>query len=188
VIDRLPQASWRLVVATSALVGFALGSAALDAPLQELGTLACLATGLLYLTLAVVGIADPPSAWPWPRGALATVLLLVGAAHVLFTDGGADRGWPLLQHVVTPVLVLADIAWQPGTPGRWWWPLTWALLPAAYFGYHRATELAVYDALDPFAGDYGRTLAGLLIGVLVSALLVYSLERLRQSAYDRDIS
>ena len=84
--------------------------------------------------------------------------------------------------------VLADIAWQPGAPGRWWWPLTWALVPAAYFGYHRAAELAVYDALDPFAADYGRTLAGLLAGDLVSAFLVYSLVRLRQSAYDRDIS
>jgi hypothetical protein len=55
VIDRLPRASWRLVVATVALVGFAPGSAALDTLFQELGTLACLATGLLYLTLAVVG-------------------------------------------------------------------------------------------------------------------------------------
>ena len=98
-------------------------------------------TGLLYLTLAVVGIVDPRSAWPWPRGALATVLLLVGAAHVFVADGGADQGWPLLQHVVTPLLVLADIAWQPGAPGRWWWPLTWALVPAAYLGYHRTAEL-----------------------------------------------
>ena len=187
-IDRLPRASWRLLVATVALAGFALASDALDAPFQELGTLACLATGLLYLTLAVVGIVDPRSAWPWPRGALATVLVLVGATHVFAADGGADQGWPLLQHVVTPLLVLADIAWQPGRPGHWWWPLTWALVPAAYLGYHRAAELAVYDSLDPFRTDYGPTLAGLAAATLGSALLVYALERVRQSAYHRDIS
>jgi hypothetical protein len=188
VIERLPRASWRLVVATTALAGFALGSAALDAPLQELGTLACLATGLLYLTLAVVGIVDPRSGWPWPRGALATVLLLVGIAHEIEARGQETETWALLQHLVVPVLLLADIAWLPGVAGRLWWPLSWAAIPVAYFGYHRAAELAVYDALDPYSPDYGVTLAGLLVTTLASAALVYSLVRLRQSAYDRDIS
>ena len=137
----------------------------------------------------MVGLVDPRSTWPWPRGALATVLVLVGATHVFVADGGADQGWPFLQHVVTPLLVLADIAWQPGAPGRWWWPLTWALLPVAYFGYHRVAELAVYDSarpvrhrLRPDPRRPGRRRRS------ASALLVYSLERLRQSAYDRDIS
>ena len=189
-IDRLPRASWRLLVATVALAGFALASDALDAPFQELGTLACLATGLLYLTLAVVGDRRPDDrpgrgrAARWPR-----VLLLVGVAHVLFADGGADQGWPFLQHVVTPVLVLADIAWQPGRAG----PLVVAAdLGAAPGGVlrlppgRRARRLR---RLDPFAPDYGPTLAGLLARrPLGSAFLVFALERLRQSAYDRDIS
>jgi hypothetical protein len=188
VIDRLPRASWRLLVATVALGGFALASNALDAPFEELGTLACLATGLLYLALAVVGIVDPRSAWTWPRGAIATVLLLVGALHVVAVDGGADQGWPFLQHVVTPVLVLADLAWQPGKAGRPWWPFSWAMVPAAYFGVHRVAELAVYDALDPFGADYGAITGGLLVATLGSAFLVFALVRLRQSAYARDIS
>ncbi len=116
------------------------------------------------------------------------MLLLVGVAHVLFVDGGADQGWPFLQHVVTPVLVLVDVARQPGRPGRWWWPLSWALLPVAYFAYHRSAELVVYAALDPFDPDYGPTLAGLLALTLASAYLAFSLVRLRQSTYDRDIS
>jgi hypothetical protein len=188
VIDRLPRATWRLVVATVALAGFGLASGALDTPFQELGTLACLATGLIYLALAVAGLVSPAVSWAWARGAVATVLLLVGVTHLFFVDGGAAPGWPLLERVVTPLLVVLDVALLPGARGAWWWPVTWVLLPVAYFGYHRFAELTVYDALDPYATDYGATLAGLLALAVALAFLVFSLVRLRQSAYDRDIS
>jgi len=188
VIERLPRATWRLLVATVALAGFGLANDALDAPWQELGTLACLATGLLYLVLAVVGLVAPETTWAWPRGALTTVLVLVGAVHVLFADGGAEQGWPFVQHVVTPLLLIADLAWAPGRPGRWWWPLTWALLPLAYFVYHRAADLVVYEALDPFGANYGPTLVGLFAATLAIGFGAFFLVRLRQSAYDRDIS
>src|SRR5262249_20874502 len=161
-----------------ALASFGLAAGVLDAPFQELGTLACYATGMLYLALAVVGLVSPTAGWAWPRGALATVLLLVAITQVFFADGGADPGWPLLEHVVAPLLVTADVAWRPGARCAWWWPVTWALLPVAYFGYHRSAELAVYSALDPFAPGYGARLAGLLALTVLLAFLVFSLVRL----------
>jgi hypothetical protein len=96
VIERLPRASWRLLVATAALTGF---------------------------------------------------------AHEFVAGVDVAGTWMFVQHVVVPVLVLADVAWQPGVAGRWWWPLSWVLLPAGYLAYHQAAELVVYDALDPFSPD-----------------------------------
>ena len=59
--------------------------------------------------------------------------------------------WSLLEHVVTPVLVVLDyvLLGRRRTDARWWHPLTWTLAPLAYLAWYVSADLAVYDALDP---------------------------------------
>lgn len=157
---------WRLAVATSAAAGVWLAAREYDVWWTALSQLANLAVAAAYVGLAV---REPRS--PWLRGALASLMLLVGLAYLPMANGNLLEGWSLLEHVVTPGLVVADflLVGANQVAVRWWHPLTWLVAPAAYLGWYVAADLAVYAALDPSVpGVFLPRLAvllGLLLGV-----------------------
>ncbi len=187
VISRLPLASWRLFVAGCAALGIGNAVAALDLWWDGLGVQACVAVMFAYFALAWVGLVRPSTSWPWLRGGLATTLVLAAGAQLL--DGGSmTAAWSLLVHVVVPVLVGADYLLVGRTTGRWWWPLTWALLPLAYLVYYAGAGLLVYEFLDPFGSDYQLAVLGFLVAGVAIGFVLFGLAGGRQSTYDRDIS
>jgi hypothetical protein len=185
--SRLPLASWRLFLASCATLGVGNAAAALDLWWEGLGVLACAAVMVVYFTLAWVGLLRPATSWPWLRGGLASTLLLATAAQ-LFEGGSVTPAWSLLVHVVVPALVGADYLLVGRTTGRWWWPLTWALLPLAYLVYYAGAGLLVYDFLDPFGSYYQLAVLGSLLAAVAIGFVLFGLAGGRQSTYDPDIS
>jgi hypothetical protein len=186
-ISLLPLASWRLFVGSCATLGVGYAAAALDLWWEGLGVLASLAVMAVYFTLGWVGLLRPVTSWPWLRGGLATTLLLATAAQI-FEGGSLTSTWSLLVHVVVPVLVGADYLLVGRTAGRWWWPLTWALLPLAYLVYYAGAGLLTYDFLDPFGAYYQLAVLGFLGAAVAIGFVLFGLAGGRQSTYDRDIS
>jgi hypothetical protein len=186
VVSRLPLASWRLFVACCAILGVG-NAAALDLWWEALGVQASVAVIVVYFSLAWVGLFRPATSWPWLRGGLATTLWLAAAAR-LFEGGSMTSTWSLLVHVVVPVLVAADYLLVGRTVGRWWWPLTWALLPLAYLVYYAGAGLLVYDFLDPFGSYYQLAVLGFLLSEVAIGFVLFGLAGGRQSTYDHDIS
>lgn len=178
---------WRLVVAGSALTGFVLATDRLGpGAWQALSQLASLATACVYVGLlcypAFVGGRRHEPRSPWLRGATTVVLLLVGGAYFALLGGDVDETWSLLEHLVTPVLVLADylLVGRNQRAVRWWYPLTWLLPPLAYLGFYYAVGLDAYGFLDPSAGAFVPTLVGLLAGVLALGWLLVGYGALRR--------
>ena len=186
-ISRLPLASWRLFVASCASLGVGNAAAALDLWWEGLGVQASVAVMIVYFSLAWVGLARPATSWPWLRGGLATTLMLATAAQ-LFEGGSLTSAWSLLVHVVVPVLVGADYLLVGRTSGRWWWPMTWALLPLAYLVYYAGAGLLVYDFLDPFGSYYQVAVLGFLLAAVAIGFVLFGVAGGRQSTYDHDIS
>lgn len=186
-IDRLPLASWRLVVACSGLLGVGYAAQHVDLWWEGISELASLATAVVYFALAGVGVIRPHTSWSWVRGALATLLVLVAAGFQLLLSGDLGSRDSLLLHLVTPVLVVADHLLVDRDPGRWWWPASWLVLPAGYLVYAVSSGVTRYDALDPNAPDRLGLLGVLLVALAVGYLL-RTLVGARLSAYDRDIS
>jgi hypothetical protein len=186
-ISRLPLASWRLFVASCASLGVGNAAAALDLWWEGLGVQASVAVMVVYFSLAWVGLARPAASWPWLRGGLATTLVLATAAQ-LFEGGTMTEAWSLLVHVVVPVLVGADYLLVGRTTGRWWWPMTWALLPLTYLVYYAGAGLLAYDFLDPFGSYYQLAVLGFLLAGMAIGFVLFGLAGGRQSTYDHDIS
>jgi len=186
-ISRLPLASWRLFVASCASLGVGYTAAALDLWWEGLGVQASVAVMVVYFFLAWVGLARPAVSWPWLRGGLAATLVLATASQ-LFEGGSMTAAGSLLVHVVVPVLVGADYVLVGRTSGRWWWPLTWALLPLTYLVYYAGAGLLVYDFLDPFGSYYQLAVLGFLLTAVAIGFVLFGLAGGRQSTYDHDIS
>ena len=142
---------------------------------------------VVYFSLAWVGLARPATSWPWLRGGLATTLVLATASQ-LFEGGSMTSAWSLLVHVVVPALVGADYLFVGRTTGRWWWPLTWGLLPLGYLVYYASAGLLVYDFLDPFGSYYQLAVLGFLLAAVAIGFVLFGLAGGRQSTYDHDIS
>jgi len=187
VVSRLPLASWRLFVASCATLGVGNAAAALDLWWEGLGVLASAAVMVVYFSLAWVGLARPATSWPWLRGGLAMTLLLAAAAQ-LFEGGSMTSAWSLLVHIVVPALVGADYLLVGRTTGRWWWPLTWAVLPLIYLVYYAGAGLLAYDFLDPFGTYYQLAVLGFLLAGVAIGFVLFGLAGGRQSTYDHDIS
>jgi uncharacterized membrane protein YfhO len=187
VISRLPLASWRLFVCCCAILGVGNAAAALDLWWEGLGVQASVAVIVVYFCLAWVGLARPATSWAWLRGGLATSLVLATAAQ-LFEGGSMTSAWSLLVHVVVPVLVVADYLLVGRTVGRWWWPLTWALLPLLYLVYYAGAGVLAYDFLDPFGSYYQLAVLGFLLFGVAIGFVLFGLAGGRQSSYDHDIS
>lgn len=186
-VSHLPLASWRLFVASCATLGVGNAAVALDLWWEGLGVLASAVVVVVYFALAWVGLARPATSWPWLRGGLATTLLLATASQ-LFEGGSMTSAWSLLVHLVVPALVGADYLLVGRTTGRWWWPLTWALLPLTYLVYYAGAGLLVYDFLDPFGSYYQLAVLGFLLAAVAIGFVLFGLAGGRQSTYDHDIS
>src|SRR5262245_52991244 len=145
--------AWRLLVATSAFVGFGFAVATFVEPWHALSQQASLLAGLVYLALAVsAGRAERLATWL--RGGMAVLLMLVCVTYLALLEGDLDTTASLFEHLVTPVLVLADWVVGGRTRGvRWWYPLSWVAFPMAYLTYFLLADVQLYRSiLDPTAG------------------------------------
>ena len=157
---------WRLLVAACAGSGVWLAAQQYDVWWTALSQLANLAVALAFVGLAV---REPRS--PWLRGGLTSLMLLVGLAYLPMANGNLTEAWSVLEHVVTPALVLADFLLVGRNQHllRWWHPLTWLAAPAAYLAWYVAGDLRVYAALDPTTPAPFVTHLGLLLVLLLAS-------------------
>jgi len=170
--------AWRSLVALSAVVGVVLAAIRYDVWWTALSQLASMAVFLAYTGfaayphLAGTGRHEPPSAWL--RGALATLMVLVGSAYLVVTSGDLTAAYSVFEHLVTPMLVVADflVVGSNQQALRWWHPLTWLVPPAAYLAWYVVDDLGVYVALDPSAGPAFTMRVGLLCTATLAAGLV----------------
>ena len=173
--------AWRLLVATSAFVGFGFAVATLVEPWRALSQQASLLTGLVYLALAVAPDRAERLA-TWLRGAMAVLLMLVCVTYLTLLDGDLDSTASLFEHLLTPVLVLADWVVAGRTRGvRWWYPLSWVAFPTAYLAYFLLADVQLYHSiLDPAAGaDFTRTVGEFLLAVIVAGYVLYGVAKVR---------
>lgn len=178
---------WRLLVASSALTGLALAAREYDVWWTALSQLTNLAVAVAFLGLAaypfVTRRAEPRT--PWLRGSLTATMLLVALAYLPMQNGNLARPWSVLEHVVTPALVLVDflLVGDNQRAVRWWHPLTWLLAPLAYLAYYVADDLAVYAALDPQQpAQLGLRVAELTALLLCCGYALYAVGRARRPA------
>lgn len=174
---------WRLLVATSAFVGFGFAVATFREPWHALSQQASLLTGLVFLTLAVTGRRVEPIA-TWLRGAMTMLLMLVCVTYLTVIDGDLDTTGSLFEHLVTPVLALADWVLAGRTRGaRWWYPLSWLVFPLAYLVYFLLADVQLYRSfLDPTSGDFGLTVVQFLVALLAAGYLLYGIAKTRARA------
>ena len=172
-----PVLLWRLLVAGSAGAGVWLAAQEYDVWWTALSQLANLAVAAAYVVLSV---REPRS--PWLRGALTSLMVLVSLAYLPMANGNLTQSWSLLEHLVTPSLVLADFALVGRNQHRvrWWHPLSWLVAPGVYLGWYVVGDLDVYAALDPTApGAFGLRLLALLALLLVTGFALYAAGRRR---------
>ncbi len=173
--------AWRLLVAACAAAGVALAAQQYDVWWTALSQLANLAVAVCFVAMAV---REPRS--PLLRGALTSLMVLVSLAYLPMQNGNLAEPWSVLEHVVTPALVLADflLVGDDQARVRWWHPLVWVVPPLVYLGWYVVADLAVYGALDvtqpgPFAGRVSLLAALALAG----GFGLYALGRTRRPAY-----
>lgn len=138
--------AWRLLVAASGAAGVVLAAQRYDVWWTALSQLSSLAVAVVYVGIA---LREPRS--PWLRGALVTDLLLVSLAYLPMENGNLLQPWSVLEHLVTPALVVADFAFVGRNQHRVrpWHPFAWIVPPAAYLGWYVGAGLDTYSALDP---------------------------------------
>jgi len=177
--------AWRLLVAASAGTGVALAAREYDVWWTALSQLANLAVAAAFLGLAahplLTGRPEPRS--PWLRGLLATVMALVALAYLPMQNGNLTETWSLLEHVVTPALVLTDFALVGANQARvrWWHPISWLLPPLLYLAWYVGGGLQVYVALDPAdPASFGARLAVLAALALTVGFGLYATGRRRR--------
>lgn len=147
----LPLVACRLTVALSGLLGVVLAAQVYDVWWTALSQLANLAVAGTYAALALLAVAGRDTRRSWLPGALAATMCLVALAYLPMQNGNLLTAWSLLEHVVTPVLVVLDyvLLGRRRAVAPWWHPLTWTVAPLAYLAWYVSADLAVYDALDP---------------------------------------
>lgn len=179
---------WRLLIAACALVGFTLGG-----PLEYLSQLGSLLAGVVYLGLAGYPLlsrgerTEPRSSWL--RGAVAVVLVLVCLGYLLLQRGTLTTVDSMLEHLVTPALVVLDwlFVGRSQAGARWWYPLTWLAPPTAYLVFYLLNGEVLYGFLDPGSAGFAGMVGGLLAGVLAAGYLLVGLGRLRRAAADSTV-
>jgi hypothetical protein len=197
---------WRLIVAGLAWYGFdqVTGYSRTppwDAyfgwePVRELSQLGSLLVAICYLGLAVYplfvsGRRHEPRR-SWLRGALVIIMWLVSLTAIFIIGSGQldDRGF-LFEHLLTPVIVTVDfLVVGRGQDGlRWWYPLTWVLPPAVYFGYLATDDFDLYyglfDPSDPV--QIALRAAGFLVALVAVGYLLLGLGRLRVRLLGHDV-
>ena len=106
-------------MATTAATGVVLAAQRYDVWWTALSQLANLAVAVGFVVLAFV---EPRS--PWLRGALATAMTVVCLAYLPMANGNLAAPWSVLEHMVTPALVLVDflLVGVNQADVRWWHP------------------------------------------------------------------
>jgi hypothetical protein len=171
---------WRLIVATSAFVGFGYAVATFHEPWHALSQQASLLCGAVYLGLALSGGRAERLA-TWLRGAMAVLLALVCVTYLTVIDGELDTTASLFEHLITPVLVLADwiVVGRTGTV-RWWYPLSWIAFPAAYLVYFVAADVRLYRSfLAPGRADFALTVVEFLAALVAAGYVLYGIAKMR---------
>lgn len=181
-IDLHVLAAWRAAIALSGLTGVVLAAVRYDVWWTALSQLASIAVFVGYAALAayplVAGRHAPASGWL--RGGLATLMVLVGGAYLVMTGGDLSAAYSVFEHLLTPLLVVADflLVGVDRQGLRWWHPLTWLVPPAAYLAWYVANDLAVYVALDPASGpEFTSRVSLLCLTTLAAGLLLYAYGR-----------
>lgn len=158
--------AWHLLVCVCAGTGVLLAARQYDVWWTALSQLACIAVALTYGWLALGGRRSA-----WLQGLLASLVTLVATAYLPMANGNLTDGYSILEHIVTPALVVADfiVVARHQAGYRWWWPLSWLVPPALYLWWYVGADLQVYAALDPSrTGEFwSRSL--LLLLLLLSA-------------------
>ncbi len=171
---------WRLLVAASGLAGVILAALQYDVWWTALSQLASLGVAAGYLALAVRP-APGTRTDDVVRGGLAVVMVLVGLGFWAMQHGNGADPYSLLEHGLTPALVLLDVVVVGRVRAlRRTDPLWWLLAPAAYLTWYVAADLGTYAALDPARPVElaGRTsLLALLVLVAGAALVLRSRPR-----------
>jgi hypothetical protein len=102
-------------------------------------------------------------------------------------NGNLWHAWSLLEHVVTPSLVVLDfvLVGRNHHAVRWWHPLSWLVPPTAYLLWYVGDHLAVYAALDAaHPAQFGQRIGVLLGLLLTTGFALYALGRRRVPTAD----
>ncbi|UJA20014.1 Pr6Pr family membrane protein [Thermoleophilia bacterium SCSIO 60948] len=173
---------WRLLVAASGLLGVTLAVLEFDGGLGALSQQASLAAGLLYALLAALAVVRPVTDLPWARGAMASILALVAVTYAFLLSPDYGPLYSLLEHVVTPILVIADfLLLAHATQTSWWWPISWLVAPLAYLAYYLTQGLDLYPFLDPQDPGFAGLIAGFLVGLLAIGYAMLAVVRARSA-------
>jgi hypothetical protein len=174
--------AWRLVVAACGLVGFGAAVVALNNPWPALSQQASLLTGVLYLGLALYPVltgTQLPGA-TWLRGATCVLLLLVAGTYLTLMSGDLGSVHSMFEHLLTPLVVLADWVLAGRDRVRWWYPMSWLVFPLAYLGYFLVERPGLYRAfLDPDDSGFLGTVAGFMVAVLAAGYVLYGIAKVR---------
>jgi hypothetical protein len=177
---RLGLGAWRLLVAASALVGFGYAVTTFVEPWHALSQQASLLAGVVYLGLAVsAGRAEEVATWL--RGGMAVLLTLVCITYLSLISDDLSTTASLFEHLVTPVVVLADWIFAGRTIGvRWWYPFSWLVFPLAYLIYFVLADVQLYRSfLDPSSAGFGLTVAEFLVALVVAGYVLYGIAKVR---------
>jgi len=168
----VPTWLWRLTVGASALGGVGLSLTSYGGGVRTLANAASLLVAVTYLGLAGAAVLAPRLEATALRGMLAVLMILVAGAHAVLLSGDYTPGWSVLEHAVTPALVVGDYLLLARGPFRLWHPLAGLLLPAAYLGAYRHADLELYAVLEPGARNAALVVPGLAAAVLASAAVL----------------
>jgi hypothetical protein len=172
-------AAWRLAVAACGFVGFGFAVTTFRDPWPALSQQASLLTGIVYLALAFAGNRAAPVV-SWFRGAMAVLLMLVCVTYLTVIDGDLDTVSSLFEHLITPLVVLADwiFVGRARVTVRWWYPLSWVLFPLLYLVYFLLADVRLYrNFLNPDSSDFGMTVALFLAALVGAGYLLYGVVR-----------
>lgn len=139
---RTGTALWRLAVAGCAFYGFyevAFNPVFQLANLWFLSQSGSLIAAVLYALFAITIIL--PGGFrlerfvAWLRGSLACTMILICLVSIFFLNGGdLDQIGFLFEHLITPLVVVADVTFigVAQLRAKWWQPLTWTWIGVAY--------------------------------------------------------
>lgn len=184
--------AWRLLIAGCAFFGFAAAADRMFDPWPELSQQASVFTGSVYLGFALYPLLtggrrhEPRS--PWLRGATTVLMVLVAVTYFSVMDGRIDQTWSLFEHLITPLLVLADwlMVGRNQAAVRWWHPISWIALPLAYAVYVNVADVRVYQGMleigDP---DFAWIAPAFIAAILAIGYLLYATGRARAGRAER---
>ncbi|HEY1175927.1 MAG TPA: hypothetical protein VGF17_07190 [Phytomonospora sp.] len=174
---------WRMGVAACGLVGVYLVVSEVD-DLYYLSQLGSLAVGIVYIGLALVPVFtmgrrhEPPSSWL--RGAMAVVMSLIAVTSIVLLDPALDEPGFLLEHLVTPIVVVVDFVFvgRGQFRTRAWEPLTWVAFPLAYFVFLLSTGVQAYTSIfDTESSRFVPTVLGFFGALIVGGYVLYGLAK-----------